>query len=64
MYLPRLIRGSVKEKCPGECPPQLGRRDSNTELSENSLSRRRRAWVELEITGSSGQDKRRGQHLG
>lgn len=64
VYLPRLIGESVKEKCPGECPPRLGRGDSNPELSENSLSWRTRAWVGPEITGSYGQDKRRGRHLG
>lgn len=38
MYLPGLIRESVKEKCPGECPPQLGRGDSNIELALRTRS--------------------------
>lgn len=32
-----IIRESVKETWPGECPPQGGRGDSNTKLSENSF---------------------------
>lgn len=37
VYLPGIIGESVKKMWPGECPPQLGRGDSNTRLSKNSL---------------------------
>ena len=36
MYLPGIIRESVKEMWPGECPQQLDRRAGDVKLSKNS----------------------------